>query len=71
MKVGDTVRIKSTSRFYGRKDETNPINIIGKITAIESWSLGVYVDWSNGYSNSYDVIDLEVVDSVNNNYSIY
>lgn len=71
MKVGDTVRIKSTSYYYIVGDKTNPIDIIGKITAIESWSLGVCVDWSNGYSNGYDAIDLEVVDSVNNNYSIY
>ena len=37
MKVGDTVRIKSTSIYYGRKEETNPINIIGVITKIDKY----------------------------------
>lgn len=71
MKVGDTVRIKSTSIYYGRKDKTNPINIIGVITAIENQSLGILVDWSNGFNNGYNTADLEIVDSINNNYSIY
>lgn len=71
MKVGDTVKIKSTSDYYRADDKTNPIDIIGRIYMIESCSLGIYVDWINGYSNGYDAIDLEVVDSVNNNYSIY
>ena len=71
MKVGDTVKIKSTSIYYGRKEETNPINIIGVITKIDKYPLGILVDWSNGFNNGYNTADLEVVDSVNNNYSIY
>ena len=64
-------RFKSTSTYYRIDDDQNPINIIGVITKIHKYSLGILVDWSNGFNNGYNTADLEVVDLINNNYSIY
>ncbi len=71
MKVGDTVRIKSTSRFYKQPSYTNPRDINGNIIRMNNSHLGIVVIWSNRYSNCYNAVDLEIVDSINNNYSIY
>ncbi len=59
--AGDIVMIRSDSRFYDR-GFNNPKEICGIVTRhYKSLSLGIYVRWENGASNSYNEGDLDVV----------
>jgi hypothetical protein len=63
-KVGDKVKIKKGTRFYGADDESsNPKDMVGEITRVEKPSerLNIKVKWQNGAINSYDTKDLELV----------
>jgi len=55
-KVGDQVKIKKTSRYYGTSS-SNPANRIGKVI---EYDCGFYnVEWGKGVVNDYDARDLE------------
>ena len=56
-KVGDRVKIKPSSEYYGTAT-ANPAHIDGVITKIEDEYLGIFVDWDNETSNSYNDYDL-------------
>lgn len=61
--VGQRVRIRENSRFYGR-DDTNPADVVGEVCSFLSdvrLVLKFLVDWDNGFSNNYSFEDLEVV----------
>lgn len=64
--VGAKVQIKRSSKWYERQSEHNPKDTTGCIT---SFSLGaaidgdfsIHVDWGNGCSNCYRLVDLKLV----------
>src|SRR5690554_8089557 len=59
--VGQKVRIREDSQFYGR-GHSNPVDVVGEVTNFRSdgW-LPLAVMWENGFSNTYSLKDLEVV----------
>ena len=59
--VGQKVKIREGSRFYGRSP-ANPVDVVGEVTVFRpnDW-LKLGVAWENGYSNTYLFEDLEVV----------
>ena len=65
LKVGDTVRIRPSSRYYGLT-HTNPIGISGIIESIEEHEdhLPISVLWDNGQENAYYEHDLEPVEEL-------
>ena len=64
--VGAKVKIKRSSKWYNYEDYSNPIDTVGTIT---SFNLGAdlegdfstHVDWGNGYTNCYRLLDLKLV----------
>src|SRR5690554_3471613 len=59
--VGQKVRIREDSQFYGG-GRTNPVDVVGEVTNFQSGNwLQLAVMWENGYSNTYSFKDLEVV----------
>lgn len=60
-KIGDKVRIKPSSGFYGTSF-ANPSDMDGVIKEIRDEYLGILVEWENHHDNSYDAHDLELVD---------
>jgi len=62
--VGQKVRIREDSRFYGVGGDVNPIDVVGEVCSFlsdDGLSLRFLVDWGNGFSNTYSFKDLEVV----------
>jgi len=63
-KVGDRVKIATTSEFYKYNSPGNPRDTEGVISEIKegylSIYLGIYVKWDNGRYNSYNSEDLEL-----------
>jgi uncharacterized protein YodC (DUF2158 family) len=58
-KVGDKVRIKSSSKYYGEDCEHNPKNVTGEIIELSYGDYPFRVKWPNG-TNSYKKSDLEL-----------
>ena len=64
--VGAKVKIKRSSKWYRYDSQSNPRDTTGTIA---SFNLGAdlegdfstHVDWGNGYTNSYRLIDLKLV----------
>lgn len=64
--VGTKVKIKRSSKWYSYDDYSNPKDTTGTIT---SFNLGAdlegdfstQVDWGNGYTNCYRLLDLRLV----------
>jgi len=56
-KVGDKVMIDEDSMFYN-SGPYNPIDTEGTIVKVEDGQLGIYVEWGDEISNSYDANDL-------------
>jgi len=56
-KVGDFVRIRKDSEFYG-DGESNPINSIGEVIISDQKDFPYVVKWENSYYNSYREEDL-------------
>jgi hypothetical protein len=59
---GIKVRIRKDSLYYKKNTKNNPRDTIGYITGYEYNIFDYYiifVNWDNGQSNSYRVIDLE------------
>ena len=64
--VGAKVKIKRSSKWYGYDDYSNPKDTTGTITSfnLESATDGDFstkVDWGNGYTNCYRLVDLKLV----------
>jgi len=63
-KVGDRVKIATTSEFYKYNSPGNPRDTEGVISEIKegylSIYLGIYVKWDNGRYNTYNSEDLEL-----------
>lgn len=59
-KIGDRVKIATTSEYYTCGSKGNPKNIEGKIFEIYDYDLGIRVQWDNDYHNSYNSADLEL-----------
>lgn len=59
--VGQKVRIREGSRFYG-EGRANPVDVVGEVIRFipGDW-LPLVVRWENGPSNAYSFKDLEVV----------
>src|SRR5690554_5259364 len=59
--VGQKVRIREGSRFYG-VGPANPVDVVGEVTDLNpDGLLDLSVRWENGLSNTYSFKDLEVV----------
>ena len=59
-KVGDIVKISTTSEYYEYDHVSNPRDVEGKIYEIYDYDLGIRVQWDNDYHNSYNSEDLEL-----------
>ena len=64
--VGTKVKIKRSSKWYSYEGRSNPKDTTGIITSfnLESALEGDFstnVDWGNGYTNCYRLIDLKLV----------
>ena len=64
--VGAKVKIKRSSKWYNYEDYSNPIDTVGTITFFNldadlEGDFSTNVDWGNGYSNCYRLIDLILV----------
>jgi hypothetical protein len=64
MEENNRVKIKRTSEFYGDLDGDgeNPL-CEGEIIKIEKGELGILVRWDNEHENSYNDVDLELLNS--------
>lgn len=64
MKEGSIVKLAVNSRFYGINQETNPVNVEGKVTDMNlesSHGLNIQVKWPSGMMNAYNKKDLIVI----------
>ena len=64
--VGAKVTIKRSSKWYRYDSQSNPKDTTGTITAfnLDSNTTGDFstnVDWGNGYTNCYRLVDLKLV----------
>ena len=62
-KVGDIVKIATTSELYQYNSPSNPRDREGIICEIDDrWvgGLNIRVDWNNGFQNSYNSVDLKL-----------
>jgi len=60
-KVGDRVKIATTSEYYEYYGEdNNPKDTEGIIYEINDYNLGIYVKWDNGRYNTYNSEDLKL-----------
>lgn len=64
--VGAKVQIKRSSKWYSDQDVHNPIDTTGCITSFDldaatDGDFSIRVDWCNGYSNCYRLVDLKLV----------
>lgn len=64
--VGTKVKIKRSSKWYSYDSQSNPRDTTGTITSFDLESaidgdFSTNVDWGNGYSNCYRLIDLKLV----------
>ena len=69
--VGDVVRIRADSEYYGEHPDHNPADTDGSVYEIEEpqederWDDEehcVHVEWTGGYTNCYRYHDLELAD---------
>lgn len=64
--VGAKVQIKRSSKWYIEQDVCNPKDTTGCITSFNldaaiDGDFSIRVDWGNGYSNCYRLVDLKLV----------
>ena len=64
--VGAKVQIKRSSKWYNCDEYSNPKDTTGTITAFSldaaiGGDFSTYVDWGNGNTNCYRLIDLKLV----------
>ena len=64
--VGAKVQIKRSSKWYLEQSVTNPKDTTGVITSFDlgaaiDGDLSIQVNWSNGYTNCYRLVDLKLV----------
>jgi hypothetical protein len=60
LKVGDRVKIRKDSHFYGG-GKSNPSDCFGTLTHYSNWPFSYIVDWDIGTRNGYLKRDLEKV----------
>ena len=69
-KVGDRVRIKSESEYYGRSS-SNPANVVGTVSEVNQYSgHHIRVIWDNKTTNVYREPDLELVQEKEMKYKL-
>lgn len=65
---GDVVRISQEGKNTYPDEETNPYGITGVVTNSEDtgsvYNFSVDVRWSNGMSNAYRSVDLELINVI-------
>lgn len=66
VKVGAKVKIKRSSKWYSSECPSNPKDTTGTITYFNlgadlEGDFSTHVDWDNGYSNCYRLVDLKLV----------
>ena len=64
--VGAKVKIKRSSKWYSYDCQSNPKDTVGTITSFNleyaiAGDLSTHVDWGNGYTNCYRLVDLKLV----------
>jgi len=61
LKVGDSVKIKKSSQYYGSSDSYNPAGLVGEVQSHDGSSdHPIRVKWSNGNANVYNSNDLKL-----------
>ena len=63
-KVGDIVKIATTSEFYQYNSPSNPRDREGIISEIDNFEFGIRVEWVNGSVNTYNSVDLELAKQI-------
>lgn len=63
-KVGDIVKIATTSEFYQYNSPSNPRDREGIISEIDNFEFGIRVEWVNGSVNTYNSVDLEMAKQI-------
>lgn len=61
LKIGQKVKIRPGTRYYGLSDKSNPSEIVGEISRMDK--MYIHVKWSNGTTNSYSNDDLMVINN--------
>ena len=63
LKVGSTVRIKKSSRFYGRDSQYNPRDTDGTVVSLSvtNTEFPIRVKWGKNVTNVYSPEDLELI----------
>ena len=64
--VGAKVQIKRSSKWYREQGVHNPKDTTGAITSFDldaatDGDFSIRVDWGNGYTNCYRLVDLKLV----------
>lgn len=64
--VGTKVKIRRSSKWYSSESRSNPKYTTGTITSFNLESalegdFSTHVDWGNGYTNCYRLVDLKLV----------
>jgi hypothetical protein len=64
--IGDSVRIRATSEYYGENARRNPRDTIGTVLRFLDRTNGytLHVGWPDTYSNNYRPEDLEHVQPI-------
>lgn len=62
-KVGDIVKIRKNSRYYGTDQRTNPADVEGEVTGIRA-DKSYVVTWPSFFTNCYEAYDLELADGM-------
>lgn len=57
-KIGDKVMLRR-DRWWSNEGANNPINTVGEVVHVDSHSLQIVVNWSNGGSSCYNEVDLK------------
>jgi len=63
IKVGDVVKQRPNSTYWGYNEKCNPKDMLGEVTRTTKMG-DIYVDWANGMSNIYAEYDLDLQQSL-------
>ncbi|QYW06595.1 hypothetical protein uav_064 [Pseudomonas phage UAVern] len=62
LKIGDKVKIKRSSEYFGKSATHNPANVVGEVIALSTsgHDLNIRVEWPGEHRNSYNREDLKL-----------
>ena len=59
IKVGDIVKQRPNSTYWGYDEESNPKDMLGTVSKVTPTG-AIYVEWKNGRANVYESFDLDI-----------